>query len=283
MAALDTLVNPPFANDPPVKVNLDAKVVGLVVAILAGLGALFGLLALLAVLGLGAAFAGVFFLAFIGLLVGVVGDVRSGGPAQEVTPEFYLPIAQVPAVAWGWSQRTMTVVVRGAAGDAAALAPVIRAVVREIDPTVPVYSLATMEQQLGKSLAEDRFHMLLLAVLGVVGLLLAAAGIYSVIAYFASLRSHEIGVRMALGATAADILGLMAWQGLRPVLAGTALGSVAAWWAARLLAGALHGVRPTDPATFAVTAGLLVAVGLAASWIPARRAAAGDPSRVLHG
>jgi len=75
MAALDTLVNPPFANDPPVKVNLDAKVVGLVVAILAGLGALFGLLALLAVLGLGAAFAGVFFLAFIGLLVGVVGDV----------------------------------------------------------------------------------------------------------------------------------------------------------------------------------------------------------------
>jgi predicted permease len=216
-------------------------------------------------------------------IVGVAADVHTGGPTQEIRPEFYIPIAQAPAEAWRWINRTMTVVVRAKSGDAASLTPTVRAAVKSIDPTLPVYSIATMSDRLAQSLAESRFHLELLVTLGVVGLLLAAAGIYSVIAYFVTLRRHEIGVRMALGATTGDVMRLMTWQGLRPVCVGAVLGVVAAAWATRLLRGSLYGVTSNDPVTFAAVTVVLVIVSLAAILIPARRVSSVDPTTALHG
>jgi predicted permease len=216
-------------------------------------------------------------------VVGVAADVHTRGPTQEIRPEFYIPIAQAPADAWRWINRTMTLVVRATSGDAASLTPTVRAAVRSVDPTLPVYSIATMSDRLARSLAESRFNLELLVALGVVGLLLAAAGIYSVIAYFVTLRRHEIGVRMALGATTGDVVRLMTWQGLRPVFVGAVLGIIASIWATRLLRGSLYGVGANDPVTFGAVTVVLVIVSLAAILVPARRVASVDPTTALHG
>ena len=216
-------------------------------------------------------------------IVGVAADVHTGGPTQEIRPEFYIPIAQAPPDAWRWINRTMTVVVRATSGDAVSLTPTVRAAVKAIDPSLPVYSIATMSDRLAQSLAESRFHLELLVALGGVGLLLAAAGIYSVIAYFVTLRRHEIGVRMALGATTGDVVRLMTWQGLRPVFVGAVLGVIAATWATRLLRGSLYGVTANDPVTFAAVTLVLVIVSFAAILVPARRVASVEPTTALHG
>jgi putative ABC transport system permease protein len=215
-------------------------------------------------------------------VIGVAADVHTGGPTQEIRPEFYIPMAQAPDDAWRWINRTMTLVVRAKSGDATSLTPTVRAAVRSIDPTLPVYSIATMSDRLSQSLAESRFHLELLVVLGGVGLLLAAAGIYSVIAYFVTLRRNEIGVRMALGATTMDVVRLMTWQGLRPVFWGALLGVITSVWATRLLRGSLYGVTANDPATFVVVTLMLIIVSLAAILIPARRVASVDPTTALH-
>jgi putative ABC transport system permease protein len=216
-------------------------------------------------------------------VIGVAADVRTRGPAQDIAPEFYLPMAQVPPEAWSWIGRTMTLVARAKTGDAASLAPAMRTAVRALDPTLPVYGVATLEEGLQRTMAESRFHLLLLATLGAVGLLLAAAGIYSVIAYFVALRRHEIGVRMALGATTRDVVRLLTFQGLRPVVAGAVIGSVAALWAARLLRGSLYGVQPADPVTLGSVTLMLLVVALFAILVPARRATSVDPTIALYG
>jgi putative ABC transport system permease protein len=213
-------------------------------------------------------------------VVGVAGDIHSLGPAVEAIPEFYLPIDQVPPEAWDWMQRSLTLVARGR--DAATVTAAMRAAIRAVDPALPLYSISTMNDSIRAATAEARFHTMLLAAFGGLGLVLAAVGIYSVIAYFVSLRTHEIGVRMALGANAADVLRLMAWQGLRPILAGVALGTAAALATTRLLASSLFGVSPADPVTFVIVAAVLVAVGLVATLIPARRATRVDPTQALQ-
>jgi predicted permease len=216
-------------------------------------------------------------------VVGVAADVRNRGAAGDVVPEFYLPIAQMPADAWRWQNRTLTLVARAKSGDAASLAPAMRSAVAAVDPTLPLYNVATMEDRLGRTLAEPRFHLVLLATLGAVGMLLAAAGIYSVIAYFVSLRTHEIGVRMALGATARDVVRLLTFQGLRPVAGGIVIGLIGATWATRLLHGSLYGVAATDGLTFLVVTAVLLVVSVLAILIPARRATSVDPTMALHG
>ena len=216
-------------------------------------------------------------------VVGVAADVHTGGPTQDFRPEFYIPIVQAPPDAWRWVNRTMTVVARSASGEASSIAPTVRAAVKSIDPSLPVFGMATMTDRLDQSLAEARFHLELLVSLGAVGLLLAAAGIYSVIAYFVTLRRHEIGVRMALGANVSDVMRLMTWQGLRPVLIGAALGALAAIWATRLLRGSLYGVTSSDPLTFVAVTGVLLLVSLLAIVIPARRVSSVDPTTALHG
>jgi len=216
-------------------------------------------------------------------VVGIVADVRSAGPTQDPRPEFYLPIQQVPPQAWSWTRNAMTVVARAQSGDAASLTPAIRSAVKAVDPTVPVYSVSTMDDALRATIAPARFNTMLLASLGAIGLLLAAVGIYSVIAYFVSLRTHEIGIRMALGATSRDVLGLLTWQGMRPVLVGVAIGAVGAYWATRLLQGSLYGVSPNDPLTFAAVAVVMITVSVLAAVIPALRATRVDPTRALAG
>ena len=214
-------------------------------------------------------------------VIGVVADVRSAGPMQDPIPEFYLPVRQVPPEAWDWVQHAMTVVARSSSGDPALLTPAIRAAVRGVDVNVPVYMVSTMEESLRGTLAPARFNTMLLGALGIVGLLLAAVGIYSVIAYFVSLRTHEIGVRMALGATTANVLRLMTWEGIRPVLIGVVVGAVGAFWAMRLLQGSLYGVQTNDPVTWMAVTATLIGVSVFATLIPARRASKVDPVRAL--
>ena len=215
-------------------------------------------------------------------VVGVAADTHTGGPTQEIRPEFYLPVAQAPTDAWRWINGTMTVVARTTSGDGASLTPAIRAAVRAVDPALPVYNVATMDARLRESMAESRFHLLLLATLGAVGLLLAAAGIYSVVAYFVALRTHEIGIRMALGATPRDVVRLLTFQGLQPVIGGAAIGCVLAAWATRLLRGSLYGVTPTDRLTFVAVTAVLLLVATLAILIPARRATAVDPTKAFQ-
>jgi putative ABC transport system permease protein len=214
-------------------------------------------------------------------VVGVVGDVRWRGPGEAPTPEFYLPVEQVPAVAWDWIQRTMYIVVRTQMEPASAAAP-LRSIVAETAPGVPLFNIRTMEQRLGDSLAAARFNTLLLALLGGIGLVLAAVGIYGVIAYFVSRRTQEIGVRMALGATRRDVVVMILKETARPVCIGIVVGVIASAALARVLTTQLFEVSPGDPLTFITVALGLGAVAIAASLGPARRAARVDPTRALH-
>ena len=212
-------------------------------------------------------------------VVGVVGDVRSNGPMVDPAPEFYLPLAQAPEAAWRWNRNTMSIVARGPSTDAVMGA--LRSTVRELDAQLPLYGVATARELFDQTVAPARFNTMLLSSLALLGLALAVAGIYSVVAYFVSLRTHEIGVRMALGARAGDVLRLMMMQGMRPVLAGLLLGAAGAFAATRTLRSALFGVSTTDPATLASVGVLLVAVALVATIIPARRATRVQPVRAL--
>jgi predicted permease len=215
------------------------------------------------------------------VVVGVAGDIRSRGPATPPVAEFYLPMTQAPADAWNWTQRSMYIVVR-AAGDPGALTQPLREAIARIDPDLPLFDVRMMSQRLSSSLATARFNTLLLTILGGVGLLLAASGIYGVIAYFVSQRTHEIGVRMALGATPGSVVRLILAQAMRPVALGAAVGIGAALAASRVLTNQLFDVSPTDPATIAAVVVTLGAVALAASAVPARRAAAIDPTKALQ-
>jgi putative ABC transport system permease protein len=215
-------------------------------------------------------------------VIGIAGDVRSRGLGEELYPEFYLPIAQAPDEAWDWVQRTMTIAVRASNADAASLAGTLRAAARSAAPGVPLYDLATMDERRRGSLAQDRFHTLLLVGLGGVGLLLAAVGIYGIIAYFVAQRRPEFGVRMALGATGRDIVRLTLRQSILPVALGIAAGIAGAAGASRVLASSLRGVGPRDPLTFASVVLVLGAAAALASYLPARRAARVDPMEALR-
>ncbi|MPZ20559.1 MAG: FtsX-like permease family protein [Luteitalea sp.] len=219
------------------------------------------------------------------VVVGVAGDVRSFGLAVSPMPEFYLPIAQAPSnppgAAWDWVQRTMYIVARTPT-DPAALASSVARAIRQVDPKLPLFNVRTMEERMASSVAASRFNTVLLTTLGIMGLLLAAIGIYGVIAYFVSQRTQEIGVRLALGAAPADVARLVIRQALKPVLVGLFLGVTGALAVSGLLANQLYGVEPRDPMTIAALSLGFVLVALLASWAPARRAARVDPTRALN-
>jgi predicted permease len=215
------------------------------------------------------------------VIVGVAADVRSRGPATAPRPEFYLPLAQAPDAAWDWIGRTMYIVAR-TEGNPQTLTPAVRGALQRIDPDLPLFDVRQMDERLAAALATARFNTLLLSLLGAIGLLLAASGIYGVIAYFVSQRTQEIGVRIALGATAAGVVRLVLGEALQPVALGAVLGVVSAIAATRVLASQLFGVSPTDPLTIAAVVAMLVGVALIASVIPARRAASIDPTRALQ-
>jgi predicted permease len=215
-------------------------------------------------------------------VIGVVGDVRSRGPTNELYPEFYLPMAQAPPASWGWIQRTMTLVVRSESDAGAPLTGVIQHAVRSVDPTIPIFGVTTMHQAIRTSTAEQRFNTMLLGVLALVGLALAAVGIASVVAFFVTARTHEIGVRLALGATSAEIVGLFGRQIMQPVILGVTIGIAGAAATSGLLRGSLYGVRAIDPLTGIAVVIVLVIVAAIATLVPARQATLVDPVRVLQ-
>jgi putative ABC transport system permease protein len=213
-------------------------------------------------------------------VVGVVANVSPSSPGAPPNPQFYLPVDQMPAVAWDWTSRTLGLVVRSAQ-DPAVLAAVVREAVRSVDPSVPVYDVQTMAERRRRATAQERFGAVLLSALGALGLVLAGVGIYGVIAYFVSQRTREIAVRVAMGAEARDVMALVLRQGLRPALLGVFLGGLGALAAGRALRAMLYGVGLVDPLVLGAVATVLLLVAGIASVLPARRAARVDPARAL--
>jgi putative ABC transport system permease protein len=166
--------------------------------------------------------------------------------------------------------------------DTAAIPGKVRELVQSVDPTLPVSAAQTLNETVSASLAERRFSMEIIVMFAVTALLLAGLGIYGVISYMVSQRTHEIGIRVALGAQKWNILRIVVRQALGLAFAGAAVGLVGALIVSRLMAGMLYGVRPTDPLTFAGVALLLIVVALLACYFPARRAIRVDPLVALR-
>jgi ABC-type antimicrobial peptide transport system permease subunit len=166
--------------------------------------------------------------------------------------------------------------------DTAAIPDEVRERVQSVDPTLPVFGAQTLSKTVSESLAQRRFSMEIIGLFALTALLLAGLGIYGVISYLVSERTHEIGIRLALGAQRSDILGMVVRQGLGLAIAGAAVGLVCALIVSHLMAGMLYGVRPSDPVTFAGVALLLIGVALLACYIPARRAICVDPLVALR-
>jgi predicted permease len=210
-----------------------------------------------------------------GTVVGVVSDMRDFGPAEAAKPELFLSHSQIPVT-------YMSVAVRTASPNSEALLESVRARLASIDPNVPIYQARTMDRLLGESVAQPRFYMLLLGVFALCALLLAAIGIYGVMAYVVGQRTHEIGVRMALGARGEQVLREVVARGMRPAIVGLVAGIAGALALTGALSKLLYGVSTTDPLTFLVVAVVLTVVALLANWIPARRAARVDPAIALR-
>jgi len=208
-------------------------------------------------------------------VVGLVGDVRQQQLNRPARPEHYVFYRQRPERS---DQMAVVLRTREAPGT---LAAAVRARLRRADSDVPV-EISSMEERLAESVSERRFSMLVLTGFGGVALLLAAVGIYGVLSYAVVRRTSEIGVRMALGAGRGRVLAMVLRDSMTPVLAGTAAGVAGAAALTRLMSGMLYDVSATDPVTFAAVVALLTAVALAASYVPARRAARVDPMVALR-
>jgi putative ABC transport system permease protein len=214
-------------------------------------------------------------------IVGVVGDVQHFGLDAPEEPALYTPYAQ-SGREW---KRWMTVVVRGQQSSAAssgALTAAIKNAVWKIDPQLPLTKVLPMTSVMAESFAERRFNMLLLSLFAALAMTLAGVGIYGVISYAVTQRTHEIGIRMALGAQVGDVLRLVIGQGMKLVLIGVAIGLAAALVLTRLLQTLLFGVSATDPLTFAGIALVLLIVALLACYLPARRATKVEPMIALR-
>ena len=207
-------------------------------------------------------------------VIGVVGDIRTSNLTQEPIPSYYIPL---PQLAWG----APTVVVR-TTGDPAQFTPTLAKLLNSMDPQAPLYDVRTMEDCLALDLGRARFQAILLAIFAGIALLLTAIGLYGVIAYSVTQRTHEIGVRMALGASRGRVLSMMLNRGLQLSLLGIALGVVGAIALARVIAALLYEIPPRDPVTYVVVCVVLGSVALLASYIPALRAARTDPMVALR-
>jgi MacB-like periplasmic core domain/FtsX-like permease family len=207
-------------------------------------------------------------------IVGVIADARTESLAEAAVPQVYLSACQK-------TPKDLAILLRGRL-DPAAIPVQLREQVQAVDPELPVFGAQTLSDTVTASLAERRFAMEMVALFAVTALLLAGLGIYGVISFIVSERAHEIGIRLALGAQRRNVLEMVLQQGLRLAVAGAAAGLVGALIVSHLMAGLLYGVRPTDPATFAGVALLLVGVALLACYVPARRATKVDPMSTLR-
>jgi putative ABC transport system permease protein len=208
-------------------------------------------------------------------IVGIVGDVKQNGLTKETKPHAYEPFAQAP-------NQFMTLIVRSTSTDPASLVPAVRSQVLTLDSELPLQRVITLDRVISNSIRQQRFTSLVLSIFAGVALLLAAAGLYGVISYSVAQRTHELGIRVALGAQVKDVMQLVLRQGMAVVVIGEVIGLIGAFALTRLLGGLLFGVTPTDAVTFvAVTAGLTI-VALLACYIPARRATKVDPLVALR-
>ncbi|HWY22021.1 MAG TPA: ABC transporter permease [Candidatus Acidoferrum sp.] len=221
-------------------------------------------------------------------IVGIVGDVRHFGPGQPVPPFVYVSFLQQPTIFPGGAVAPLlspTIMLRTAPGltnQVAGLATAGKKIVADLDPDLPVTDVRTMDQVLAESMGHTRFYMNLFGIFAGIAVLLAVIGIYGVMSYFVSERTHEIGIRVALGAFPSDVIRLVGGLGLKLTLIGVAVGIGLAIGLTRLIAGFLVGVKPIDPVTYAVVAMALVSVALLACYIPARRASKVDPMVALR-
>jgi putative ABC transport system permease protein len=208
-------------------------------------------------------------------VVGVVADVKLEGLENDTPMQVYLPLRQRSA------SPTLWLVVR-TEGDPLLAVTAVGRTLHAVEKDLPLYSIRSMKQVLGSSLAARRLTLVLLAGLAVLAILLAAVGIYGVTSYSVKQRTHELGIRMALGAQADDVMKLVLKQGLMLALTGIVIGLAASFSLTRLMKSLLFGVHPADPITFAVIAALLIGVALLACWIPAWRATRVDPLVALR-
>jgi putative ABC transport system permease protein len=207
-------------------------------------------------------------------IVGVVGSIKQTTLEAQPRPAMYLPHLQAPTPG-------LTLLVR-TRGEPLVMAAAVREQVRAIDKDVPVTQVQTMEKVLGASVAQPRFSMLLVGLFAALALILSAVGIYGVMAYAVSRRAHEIGVRMALGAGASQVLKLVLKDGMTLAFAGIAVGLLGAFALTRLMASLLFGIGAKDPVTFVSVAAFLAFVAFIACYIPARRATKVDPLIALR-
>jgi predicted permease len=207
-------------------------------------------------------------------IVGVVGDVKDFPNSRAAVPAFYWPLAQVP-------MRQITLAVRTSA-EPSAMTSVVREEIQGLDKSVPLAAVKTLETVTAAAGAGRRFTLWLVGCFAATALGLAAIGIYGVLSYLVAQRTREIGIRMALGAKARDVIALTLKQGMRPALIGVALGLAGAFALTRLMSSLLFGVSAIDPETFVVSALLLIIVALVPCWLLAWRAAKVDPMEALR-
>jgi putative ABC transport system permease protein len=208
-------------------------------------------------------------------IVGIVGDVRGFALDEPPEPTMYWPVAQIR------STPSLAIVVR-TESDPAALAPGVRDAIAQIDRAQPIYDMLTLDQLVAKSLGQRRFTLMLMVLFGVIALVLSAIGIYGVMAFAVTQRTQEIGIRMALGASALDVLKMVVGSGMFLAAIGVVVGLIGAFALTRLMASLLFGVSPTDLVTFGFVTGGLLMVALLACYIPARRATKVDPLVALR-
>jgi putative ABC transport system permease protein len=207
-------------------------------------------------------------------IVGVAGDIKSDGFEAPSVPHIYVALGQFAPV--------NAVVFLRSRGDVEHLGEAVRREVETVDPNVPVHSISSMDQIITRSVADRRFALDLLGVFAGVALLLAAVGIYGVMSYSFSQRTHEVGIRIALGAQRLDILRMALGEGMGMVVIGLAVGLVGAGIMTRFFRSMLFGVEPADPITFLSVSGILAVVALFACYIPAQRATRVEPLVTLR-
>jgi putative ABC transport system permease protein len=207
-------------------------------------------------------------------IVGVVGDIREGALNKEPEPAIYWSHPREP-------YSGMALVVR-TSGDASRFGAAVQKEIRALDPDQPVADVRTMQQVIAKSIARPRFNTLLLTIFAGVALVLASVGLYGVMNYSATQRTHEVGIRMALGATRADIMRLVVGNGMLLTLTGIVIGVLASWALTRVMANLLFGITATDMPTFVAVSAVLATVALVANYIPARRATRVNPVIALR-
>jgi putative ABC transport system permease protein len=208
-------------------------------------------------------------------IIGVVRDVGYYGSEVKPLIKIYTPLGR-------WPQRNSMLSIRSSTSDPAALAASIARAVEAIDKDLPVAEVATLDHVLAREAAPRRFNAALFSVFAVLALVLAATGVYGVIGYSVARRTHEVGIRMALGAQGRDVLGLFITDGMRLVLLGLVLGLGGAFALTRLMSSLLFGVKATDPLTYVLTVVVMVVIGLVACLLPARRATKVDPLVALR-